>query len=67
MRDIRLHEVEIGRSYRFTFSRPVVEGSRKRSFEAVVGAAFWGEVPFHTADGIVRVERDLITRVRLAS
>jgi hypothetical protein len=63
MQSIRIHEVEVGRRYRFTFRHPVVEGARTRVLEAVVGASFWGEVPLHTKNGIVRIQRDDVVRV----
>lgn len=64
MRAIRIHDVEVGQCYRFTFSRPILAGSRRRVFEAVVGASFWGEVPLFIAGGTIRVQRDLVTRVQ---
>jgi hypothetical protein len=62
MRSISLHEVEPGHRYRFTFRRPVIAGTRSRMLEGVLGASFWGEVPLHTKNGIVRIQRADVVR-----
>jgi hypothetical protein len=61
---VRIHDVEPGRLYRFTFRRPPVEGSRKRTMLATPATAFWGEVTLRTDGGLLRVSRDEITHVR---
>ena len=63
MRPVRLQEVEPGQRYLFTFRRPVLAGSRKRTLVATVGAAFWGEVPLEIGRGrVIRVERSDVLR-----
>ena len=61
--EIAPSELEPGRRYRFTFRHPVVSGTQKRTLEAVLGAAFWGEVPLHAGRQTVRVQREDVTRV----
>ena len=62
--EVSAFDVEPGRRYRFTLKQPLRPGSRCRTVEAVLGAAFWGEVPLLTDGGVLRVQRDLIARVR---
>jgi len=60
---VSIYEVEPGPLYRFTLRRPPFAGTRKRIVEGVLGASLWGEVPLHTTDGTIRVQRSDIVRV----
>jgi hypothetical protein len=64
LEDVRIHDVEPGRRYRFTLRRPPIAGSRQRTFDAVPASSFWGEVTLVAAEGHLRIHRDDVTHIR---